>query len=268
MGKALKNRRDQAQILTKVGLRWDNEEGAHFFDVDPEEGGQKIFRNLRPKSIRAEVEASLKRLNTDYIDLLQCHWPDPSFPVEESMEELATLRKEGKIREIGVSNFDTDLLQRSQETLHPIPLASTQPRYSLLDRKIEKDIFPWLEKNNVGCIVYSPIEQGLLAGAVPAERSFPDNDGRSYHPMFSKENRIIILDALKGIDDICLRHNCTYAQLSIAWCIHRSAVTAAIVGARNPKQAIENAEAMKISLSADEVNRLTKHFQSLPCCSM
>ena len=135
VGCAIADRRDRVQILTKVGLRWDSTEGSHFFD----DGGQTVHRNLRPASIHAEVEASLRRLGVDEIDLLQCHWPDPSFPVEATMEALASLVRAGKVRAVGVSNFDVALLTRARAALGSVPLASTQPRYSLMDRAIESD---------------------------------------------------------------------------------------------------------------------------------
>ena len=271
LGKALRGKRQQSIICTKIGLRWDSTEGELFFDVPKEETtdgvAKEIYRNLRPKSIRTEVEQSLTRLQTDYIDLLQCHWPDPSFPIEETMKELIALHQEGKIRAIGVSNFDTDLLSRSLCALSPIPLASTQPRYSLLNRSIETEIIPWLLAHDVGAMVYSPIEQGLLAGTITAERTFSETDGRSYDPLFSIENRIAIQKALQEIDNICHNYKCSYAQLCAAWCIHRPGITAAIVGARTPEQALTNAYTAQISLSPETVDFLSHHFQTLSCCT-
>ena len=131
-----------------------------------------------------EVEASLRRLGTDYIDLLQCHWPDPSTPIHETMDAMEALIKEGKIRAVGVSNFNVSQLEESQQALHPFPLASHQPKYSLLDREIETRILPWTIEHNIGSIVYSPLEQGLLSGKVTLDRQFPSNDGRARHPLF------------------------------------------------------------------------------------
>ena len=272
LGQALKGKREQAILCTKVGLRWDASEGDFFFDVPSDETTdgipKDVFRNLRPHSIRTEVEQSLKRLHTDYIDLLQCHWPDPSFPIEETMNEFIALHTEGKIRAIGVSNFDTDLLSRAQQALSPLPLASTQPRYSLLNRSIEQDIIPWLLKNSVAAIVYSPIEQGLLAGTITPERKFAETDGRNYDPLFSQENRLAIQKALHEIDNICHDYNCSYAQICAAWCFHRPGITAAIIGARTPEQAIANAQTAHIQLSLDVVELLTHHFQTLSCCTL
>lgn len=266
VGKALKGIRNQVLIMTKVGLRWDSEEGQHFFDVHQANGKKRVFRNLQAKSIRQEIENSLQRMQIDHIDLCQCHWPDPSTPIEETMETFATLHQEGKIRAVGVSNFDTTLLERAQKSLGHVPLASNQPRYSLLDRRIEAKILPWLCKHDVGTIVYSPIAQGLLAGAVPPDRQFPSNDGRSRDPLFKKQNRIDILAALDDIHYIAQNHQCTLAQLAAAWCFHQSGITAAIVGIRTPKQATENAHALSLQLTAAECQHLHQRFSTLACC--
>lgn len=263
LGKALKGKRDQAIIMTKVGLRWNSTDGAHFFDTPPEDGNKSIYRNLRPHSIKKEVEDSLTRLQTDYIDLLQCHWPDPSTEVEETMKGLASLVKEGKVRAIGVSNFDTTLLERAKNGLDGLPLASNQPRYSLLDRKIEEEILPWLIQHNVASIVYSPLEQGLLTGTVTPERSFPKNDGRYENPLFRPKNRRTILKVLEKVLPIAQHHNITLAQLSSAWCFHQPGVTAAIVGARNARQAKENAQACHVELSTDELQQISSIFSSI-----
>jgi methylglyoxal reductase len=256
VGQAIRDRRDRVTLLTKVGLRWDGTEGEHFFD----DAGQSVYRNLRPAAIRAEVEESLRRLGVDEIDVLQCHWPDPGFPVEETMVGLAALVGEGKIRAVGVSNFDPALLARAQAALGSVPLASTQPRYSLLDRAIEDDVLPWCRDAGVGVIVYSPIEQGLLSGRVTLERTFAEDDGRSWSPRFSAESRAAVLAAIAQTADIAAAHDATPAQLAIAWCFHQPGVTAAIVGARSPRQAIENAGAARIVLSPAEIDRLSGAF--------
>ena len=261
LGKALKDRRVQALICTKVGLRWDSNEGAHFFDT--EENNKKIYRNLRPQSIRQELEDSLRRLQTDTIDLLQCHWPDPSTEVEETMHELAAFVQEGKVRAIGVSNYSPELLTRAKQSLGSVPLASTQPRYSLLDRRIEEDVIPWLLDHQVGAIVYSPLEQGLLTGKITVDREFPPTDGRYRNPLFTTENRMAILQALGNIQPIADQHGISLAQLTAAWCFHQPGITAAIVGARTAQQAIENAHACQISLSNEELHKISTVFSTL-----
>ena len=263
LGKALSNRRDKVTILTKVGLRWDCTDGAHFFNTDSTAGPRAIYRNLKPNSIRHEVESSLRRLNTDYIDLLQCHWPDPSTPIEETMEAMKALLREGKIRAVGVSNFNIAQLEQCQQALSPFPLASHQPKYSLLDRQIEQQILPWTIDHNIGTIVYSPIEQGLLSGKVGMDRRFPDSDGRARHPLFQPERRRSILHAIEQLESLQQKYKCTPAQLAIVWVTHQPGITAAIVGARNPQQAIENAHASRISLSTEDITLLGDTFAQL-----
>ncbi|MDP6946793.1 MAG: aldo/keto reductase [Myxococcota bacterium] len=264
VGQAIRGRRDEVTVMTKCGLRWDDDRGSHFFDsTSPTGESFKVHRNLRAHSIRTEVEQSLTRMDLETIDLLQCHWPDPTTPVEETMDTLATLHREGKIRAVGVSNFSESLLERSRRALGDVPLASTQPHYSLVNRRIERDILPWCRRNEVGVIAYSPMERGLLTGKIDMDRHFPESDGRSNDPLFSMENRRKVLGALEKAREMADTHSCTLAQLSCAWVTHQPGVTAAIVGARNPQQAIENAKAGEIQLSATECYMLGDLFGEL-----
>lgn len=263
VGKALDGRRDQVTLMTKVGLRWDDPGGAHFFDDwDDDANPLPVHRNLSAGSVRLEVERSLQRMNVDVIDLIQCHWPDPSTEVEETMNALAGIVQAGKARAIGVSNFSPALLERARAELarHGLPLASTQPRYSLLNRTIEHKILPWCRSHDVGAIVYSPMEQGLLTGKVGIERVFPTDDGRSQDPAFSTENRTRVLEAIAEVRDLCATHACTAAQLAVAWCHHQPGVTAAIVGARTPEQATENARAATVRLEPGQASRIASAF--------
>jgi aryl-alcohol dehydrogenase-like predicted oxidoreductase len=263
VGRAIREVRDQVQVLTKVGLRWDDARGDRFFDTADNDGEARvIYRNLRPDSVQLEVQQSLERLGTDHLDLVQCHWPDATTPIEETMDALCDMADEGLIGAIGVSNFAPDLLGRAQKSLvaRGRSLASTQPRYSLIERRIEADVLPWCRSNQVGAIVYSPIERGLLAGAVPADRVFPASDGRARDPNFSAESRTAILAALALAQPIADAHGCSLAQLAAAWCVHRPGVTAAIVGARTDTQARENAGAMAVKLDPIELQTLTDLF--------
>ncbi|MDP6935055.1 MAG: aldo/keto reductase [Myxococcota bacterium] len=264
VGRAIRGRRDQAIVMTKCGLRWDDERGATFFDTDGPDGRSRtIKRNLRPDSIRRECEASLKRLGVDTIDLYQCHWPDPTTPVEESMQELGRLVEEGKVRAIGVSNFTPELMTRAREALGSIPLASNQPRYSLLTRGIEDEVLPWCREHEVGVVVYSPMERGLLSGAITEDRTFPETDGRSGDPLFRVENRRVILEALRTLDPIARAHDATFAQLAVAWCTHQPGITAALVGARTAAQASENARGARLSLSDEDLVQLRSCFEKV-----
>lgn len=259
VGEAVKDQRDKVLIATKCGLRWDKEEGVFFFDAAGD-GSKKIYRTLKKDSIMEECERSLKRLQTDVIDLYQCHWPDKTTPLEETMEALLRLQEQGKIRAIGVSNFTVEMIKTCQE--HGV-VASDQPRYSLLDRKIEKDVLPYCYKNNVGLIVYSPLEQGLLTGKVTEDREFEEDDWRTKQAWFKVENRRRVLAALDQVKPIADKYNATFAQLAINWTIHEPGVTSAIVGARTPEQVEENAGAAHFVM--DDVDRGTvrKVFEAL-----
>jgi aryl-alcohol dehydrogenase-like predicted oxidoreductase len=243
VAKAIRGKRDKVQIATKCGMRWDSPaEGEHGSDPWPQkdnEGRDVIIRkNARPASIAYECEQSLKRLNTDYIDLYQIHWPDVSTPVEDSMRAMVKLKEQGKIRAIGVSNYDVEWLRGAEKVIKP---ASDQPPYSLMQRKIEKEILPYCRERKIGVIVYSPLERGLLAGAVPPDRKFPEGDHRAEHKFFTPEMRQKVLDALATIKPIADKHNASFAQLAINWTIHEPGITAALVGARNAEQATHNA---------------------------
>lgn len=264
VGEAIQDRRDEVLIFTKVGLRWDDSRGAHFFDTHDVNGQPvHVYCNLRPDSVRHEVEASLDRLGVEVIDLIQCHWPDPTTPVEETMGALSRLVEEGKVRAVGVSNFDVELLERARKALAPLPLASDQPKYSLLSRGIERDVLPWCRRHDVGVIVYSPMERGLLTGKVGPDREFPRGDGRRHDPLYSVENRRKVNAALDLAREVAQAHDCTLAQLAVAWVLHRPGVTAALVGARTPEQACENAGAARVTLSDDEVRMLGRLFGEL-----
>lgn len=262
VGRAIQGRRDQVLIATKCGLRWDTpNEGVDYFVCKMPDGSEHpIRRNLHKRAILEEVEQSLRRLGIDAIDLYQCHRPDASSPVEETMDALVTLKDQGKIRAIGVSNFPPELLA---ECLEHGPLASDQPPYSLLGRDAEADVLPFCREHNVGVIVYSPLEQGLLTGKVTMDRAFPETDYRRNKPWFRPNNRRRVLDALEEIRPIAEAHDATLAQLIIAWTVAQPGVTAAIVGARTREQARENARAGDLRLGADEVQQVRSVFERL-----
>jgi len=266
VGRALAAHPDAA-VLTKVGLRWDSDEGAFFFPSEhPVTGApMRVMRNLRPESIRLEVARSCERLGRDVLDLVQCHWPDPSTPVEETMSALADLVDAGTVRAVGVSNFDVPLLERAQSALakRGIRLASNQPRYSLLDRSIESAILPWCLANGVGTLAYSPLGQGLLTGKVGPERRFADGDGRADHPLFSQASRRAIAAANAKAAEIARTKDCTLAQLALAWCLHQPGVTSVLAGARTAGQIVENAAAAAVHLSPQETQSLTDWFEGL-----
>lgn len=216
--------------------------------------------DLRPQSIRREMEQSLRRLGTDYVDLYQIHWPDTDTgtPIEESWSTLAALQDEGKTRWIGVSNFDVPLLERCEAIRH---VNSVQPPYSLLRREAEQEILPWCLEHNTGVIVYSPMQSGLLTGTFDVSRLAPD-DWRRRSPFFQEPRLSRALALVDALRPIARREGLTVGQLAVAWTLMHPAVTGAIVGARNPEQAEENAGAMGHPLSADTLRAIEEALQA------
>ena len=265
VGRAIKGIRDKVMIATKCALRWDVDEsrgGCHGFDYVREDGSKQPIRSiLTRESIFEELEGSLKRLGVDTIDLYQCHWIDTATPVEETMGALMDLRKQGKIRAIGVSNWTPELMA---EAMKHGDLASDQPKYSLLYREIEQDVLPFCHTNNVGCIAWSPLEQGILTGKVTMDRKFAQTDLRmQMKPWFLLHNRKRVLEALDTIRPVARAHDATLGQVAIAWVAAQPGVTAAIVGARNVQQVTENARAGALTLSADELAHIRGVFENL-----
>ncbi len=250
VARAIEGRRDKVQVATKCGMRWDTEGGSDPWKTQDRLGRDvTIYRNSRPDSIPFECEQSLKRLKVDVIDLYQVHWPDTTTPVEDTMAVLVKLQEQGKIRAIGVSNYDATWIKRAAAVA---PLASLQPPYSLVQRKIEKEILPVCREHNIGVIVYSPLERGLLTGSVPPDRQFPPGDHRASHKFFTPENRRRVLDSLEKIRPIAEAHEASLAQVVINWTIQEPGITAALVGARNAEQAEHNARALSFTLTPDE----------------
>jgi len=243
--------REKVQILTKFGMRWDIEKG-HFHMNTRDNTGQEIniYRYAGRESIIHECEQSLKRLGTDYIDLYQIHWPDPTTPIEETMEALRLLKKQGKIREAGVCNYSLEQLKQADTVLQ---LASNQVPYSMLKRDIEDDLVPWCRKQNRGILAYSPLQRGLLTGKMRPGYEFGEGDNRAEIFYFSDENIRRTNRFLEQIKPIADEKGATLAQLVIQWTIRQPGITIALVGARNPEQAIDNAGAVNISLSSEEM---------------
>jgi len=261
VGKALKGIRDKVIVATKCGLRWNRTDGDfHFVAQDEQNRSHQIYKVLKPDSIIEECELSLKRLNVDVIDLYQCHWPDTTTPIADTMGALMKLKEQGKIRAIGVSNFTPAMMR---ECLNTAPLASDQPKYSLLAREIEADVLPFCRENNIGVIVYSPLAQGLLTGKVTMDRQFAPGDLRVNTPWFQPQNRQRVLDALGRIRPIADAHRATLGQVAINWVINTPGVTSAIVGARNAAQVRENVHAAEFRLSEEEQSFIRSTFESL-----
>jgi aryl-alcohol dehydrogenase-like predicted oxidoreductase len=246
VGEAIKGKRDKLIIATKCGMRWDSNEGSDPWSHHDLEGNPVVIRrNLKPASIIKECEDSLKRLKINVIDLYQIHWPDTTTPLEESWNAMAKLKKQGKVRAIGVCNYDLEQLK----TIHAIhPVDSVQPPYSLVRRGIEKDIVPYCKANKIAIIVYSPLERGLLTGKFKAKHTFAKGDHRAGKEIFSPSYLAKVNKVLDAISPIAENSGATLTQIIIDCTIHRPGITAALVGARNASQAKENAQGGKLSL--------------------
>ncbi|KUG12045.1 aldo/keto reductase [Elizabethkingia sp. HvH-WGS333] len=252
IGEAIKGYdRSKIQLLTKFGLVWDgsNQEKGEFF-FDAEEAGKTIpvYKYASKASVIKEVEDSLKRLQTDYIDLLQIHWPDATTPISETMEALEILLQQGKIRAAGVSNYSVEQVAEARQSLN---ITSNQIGYSMLNRGVENDLVPYALENDLGIIVYSPMERGLLTGKYFKNGKLKDNDHRNgYFQQFDLEK---VKTFLETITPIAEDKNATLSQLVLRWTSLQPAITVVLAGARNAEQAAANAKAMDIDLTAEEL---------------
>lgn len=259
IAEALKGKdRTKVQILTKFGLVWDGSnggKGAHFFDIEDNGRNLSVYKYSSKANIIKEVEESLKRLNTDYIDLLQQHWPDITTPIDETMEAMETLIRQGKIRAAGVSNHTLELLKEASKTFVP---ASDQVAYSMLNRAIEADLVPYTVHNNIGIIVYSPIERGLLSGKYFQNETLKSDDHRNgYFGQFDLEK---VKTLLKNLAPLAAEKNATLSQLVLRWTTLQKGITVVLAGARNAEQAISNAQAIDIALSVEELQAIDSYL--------
>jgi len=228
VGKAIKDRRDKVIVATKCGLWWADETGTPFF----EQMGKTVRRSLEPRTIRIEVEESLRRLRTDYVDLLQTHWQavEPfKTPIAETMGCLLDLKREGKIRAIGVSNA---VPSQIDEYRRSGPVDTSHPRYSMLDRRIERDLLPYCADNGIATLAYSPLEQGLLTGRIGMDRQLSPDEYRSPLPWYAPQNRRRVLDMLARWHALTDHYGCSLAQQVSDWPVAQSGVTVALCGER------------------------------------
>ena len=245
VARALEGMSNRPYVFTKCSMVWD----AH----------REIGHSLKADSIRRECEASLRRLRVETIDLYQIHWPEPDEDIEEGWATLAALKQEGKVRHIGVSNFNVVQMKRVQAIA---PITSLQPRYSLLHREIEGKILPFCARENIGVIAYSPMASGLLAGAMTPERiaALPADDWRKHHPDFQEPQLSRNLKLVRLLRAIGRLHARTPAEVAVAWVLHNPAVTGAIVGARRPGQVRGVVGAAEFRLSPREVAEIEAFF--------
>jgi aryl-alcohol dehydrogenase-like predicted oxidoreductase len=249
------------QILTKYGLRWETTRGVFYFDSQDANGNfVKINKYAGRQGVIEECEKSLKRLKTDYIDLYQIHWPDPTTPIDETMEAVSTLLKDGKIRASGVSNYNVDQMKQAHKV---IPQASNQVPYSMVNRGIENDMVPYCQENNIGILAYSPLQRGLLTGKITPDYKFASGDHRPGTGFFKPQNVERTNAILEKIRPIAQEKNATLSQLVINWTIHMPGINCALVGARNPAQAEENAKAALFTLTPGEMETINTYLQEL-----
>lgn len=246
VGRTLKSVKQKPHLFTKCERRWDE--------------NRNIYPSLKAASIRKECEDSLRRLQLDVIDLYQLHWPEPDQEIEEGWTEMARLKEEGKVRWIGVSNFNVEQMKRA---LKIAPITSLQPPYSLLVRKTEPEILPFARQQGIGVIVYSPMRAGLLTGKMTKERALnlPQNDWRTRDKDFQEPNLSRNLELVDTLRKIGERHGKAPGEVALAWTLANPAVTAAIVGLRRADQVKGTLGALDFRLSADELAEIESFFE-------
>lgn len=245
VGTAVADFRDKIFIATKCGLIND--------------GNGTAVNNLQPDSIRKEIEASLRRLKTDYIDLYQIHKPDPNVPIEESWEAMLRIKEEGKARFIGVSTYDVGMMERCNSVY---PIQSLQPSYSMVKREAELENLPYCLQKEIGVVAYSPMQAGLLTGKFDLTKVAED-DWRRRNPFFAEPFFSKILQFVEKLKPIAAKQNKTVGHLAIAWVLKNPSITSAIVGARRKDQVLENVKAADYVMSDEEysqINNLIAEF--------
>lgn len=242
VAEALKSVTNKPYVFTKCSIIWDD-------------STREIDHSLKAASVRREVEGSLKRLNVDAIDLYQIHWPNPDEEVEEGWQTLAELKEEGKVRYIGVSNFDVAQLERARAIA---PVSSLQPPYSLVKPEVAEEILPYCLANNIGVIVYSPMYSGMLTGAMTRERiaAFPDDDWRKTDDEFMEPRLTRNLALADLLVQIGRKHGRSAGEVAVAWTLRNPAVTGAIVGARRPSQVDGFIGAAEFAIPEEDLQQL------------
>jgi aryl-alcohol dehydrogenase-like predicted oxidoreductase len=262
VGEALKGTdRSKVQILTKFGMRWDLAKGDFGFKSKDNSGKDiDIYKYAGRESVILECENSLKRLGTDYIDLLQIHWPDVTTPIEETFEAVLKLKEQGKIREAGVCNYNVEQMKKAESVMK---LVSNQVPFSMVERTIENELVPYAIENKKSILAYSPLQRGLLTGKIKPGHTFNEGDTRAGSKFYKPENIERINAFLAEIRPMAESKNVTLAQLVIRWTIERPGITIALVGARDANQAIQNARAIHVKLGAEEIKFIDDRLYKL-----
>jgi aryl-alcohol dehydrogenase-like predicted oxidoreductase len=249
VGRALKATSHKPLVFTKCSMRWRDD--------------RSIWRSLTAKSLTEEVDASLRRLGVDTIDLYQIHWPNPETEIEEGWEMLARFREQGKLRWIGVSNFNVAQMKRAQKIA---PITSLQPPYSMLRRAIEEEILPFASANGIGVINYSPMVSGLLSGKMTADRAaaLPADDWRRRGVEFNEPRLSRSLRLVELLREIGNAHEVSPGVVAVAWTLHHPAITAAIVGGRSAGQVEGLAPALTFRVNDEEYSRINAFLADNP----
>ncbi len=262
VGQAIEGiKRDKVQILTKYGMRWDLAKGDFAFKSQDNDGHPiDIYKYAGKESIIKECEDSLRRLKTDYIDLYQIHWPDTTTPMSETFEAVERLIEQGKVRYAGVCNYDDHLLAEADQY---ISWVSDQIPFSMVNRETEKKTIPWCVQHGKSVLAYSPLERGLLTGKMTPNHKFAPGDHRAHHPFFTAESILRTNAFLEKIRPLAHEKGASLSQLILRWTIDHPGITIALVGARNPEQAVSNAHATHIILKRDEMDFINKQLEVL-----
>lgn len=262
VGEALQGiSRDKVQIITKYGMRWDLAKG-DFAMKSKDNNGKDIdvYKYAGKESIIKEVEDSLKRLKTDYIDLYQIHWPESTTPIQETMETVADLIKQGKVRHAGVCNYNVEQMKEADKYVN---LISNQVPYSMVKREIEQNVVPFSLENNKSIIAYSPLERGLLTGKMKPGHAFAEGDHRANLYFYKDENLKRTASFLDKIRPLAEEKNASLSQLVLRWTIEQPGITIALAGARNATQSIQNAKAVDVKLAPSEIDFITSELNKL-----
>ena len=258
VGKALKGKRHNVLISTKCGLEWDYETPVFHKVME----GRNVYRDLSAKGIRKNLEDSLRRLQTDYIDIYYTHWQTPDFalyPLEETVGVLTELKKEGKIRAIGASNVTEDII-KGYCSLGQLDVI--QEKYSILDSHIRSELAQVCEENKVSIQAYSPLEQGLLTGKVKADVKLAKGDVRNRNRFFSPENLPKVMRLLEHWKPLCLKYNCTMSNLVIACTAKTIDGLHVLCGARKPEQTRDNSGALLLTLEQSDIDRMLEDVKN------
>jgi aryl-alcohol dehydrogenase-like predicted oxidoreductase len=262
VGQALQGvSRDKYQILTKYGMNWRTKEGDYYFDsVDNSGNPVKVYRHSSREAVIKGCEESLRRLKTDYIDLFQIHWPDATTPISETMEAVAKLIQQGKVRAAGVCNYD---VAQVEEALKTVKLASNQVPYSMIFRDIESTVVPQALAKGLSIIPYSPLQRGLLTGKIKRDHKFNDGDTRENNRFYKPENIDRTNSFLQKIKPIADGYGVTLTQLVINWTTRQPSMDCVLVGARDEKQVLENVKALSFKLTDEELKSIRQFAEAL-----